>query len=254
MKTSGNADMSYTTVNTAALASALRNVAGCTNDDTNCRELRLLNINHAERTYAEAFVQKVFYDAYQARLDSFYPLLLSISINTTPSPPNCGEYDYAAVAGIRPAGGEPLFLEQYLEQPVERLLGVRRRHIIEIGNLAPASAGQARWLITTLNAFMLGAGFTHVVFTAVPRLKNAFSRMGLPLTQLAEADGSSLPPAEKAKWGNYYDAKPKVYVGDLRIGEGPLTAIAKTHRFLEDLCQRATAAGEEFRSILEQRH
>jgi hypothetical protein len=245
-------NMSYTSVNTASLNSALKAIGGCPGSEHNCRELKLLNIHDDERVYAEAFVQQVFYSAYQARLDSFYPLLLSISADTSTPAPNSA--DYAAVAGVRPAGGEQLFLENYLELPIEQLTGVRREQIIEIGNLAPASAGQARWLITTLNAFMLGAGFTHVVFTAVPKLKNAFSRMGLPLTQLAEADGDCLPAEEKAKWGNYYEAKPKVFVGDLRVGEGPLTAIAKTDPFLEHLCQRATVAGEEFRAILQQRH
>ena len=244
--------MPYTTVDTAALNSAMSNIGGCPGAESNCRELRLLDISDDERVYAEAFVQEVFYSAYRARLDSFYPLLLSISPKTSNLPRNPA--DYAAVAGVRPAGGEQLFLESYLELPIEQLIGVRRERIIEIGNLAPANSGQARWLITTLNAFMLGAGFTHVVFTAVPKLKNAFSRMGLPLTQLAEADGNSLPPEEKAKWGNYYDAKPKVFVGDLRIGEAPLTAIARKDRFLEDLCQRATIAGEEFRAALQQRH
>jgi hypothetical protein len=78
--------------------------------------------------------------------------------------------------------------------------------------------------------------------------------MGLPLTQLAEADGNNLPAKEKAKWGNYYDAKPKVFVGDLRVGAGPLTAIANSDPFLQDLCLRAKVAGEEFRAILQQRH
>ena len=240
--------MSYSSVNMAALGNAMRNIGDCTcNQDR--RDLLLLDGHHQDRPYAEAFVQKVFYNAYRARLDTFYPLLLSISENVT----NC-RGEYAAVAGVRPAGREQLFLENYLELPIEQLLGVRRQHIIEIGNLAPASAGQARWLITTLNAFMLGAGFTHVVFTAVPKLKNAFSRMGLPLTQLAEASGNSLPAEEKAKWGNYYDAEPKVFVGDLRIGAGPLTAIAKTDPFLADLCQRATRAGKEFRAVMDQYH
>ena len=241
--------MSYTRVNTAALNEAMRNPGSRPHRDLPCRELRLLDTSQADRPYAEAFVQQVFFSAYRARLDTFYPLLLSISESVT----NC-RGDYTAVAGVRPAGREQLFLENYLELPIEQLLGVRRQHIIEIGNLAPASAGQARWLITTLNAFMLGAGFTHVVFTTVPKLKNAFSRMGLPLTQLAEADGNSLPPEEKAKWGNYYDAKPKVFVGDLRIGEGPLTTIAKTDPLLEGLCHRASRAGHEFRAVMEQRH
>jgi hypothetical protein len=246
MKIPGTAEMPYSTVDTDALNRAISKVQPATQGEENCRELRLLDSSHTDRPYVEAFVQEVFYKAYQARLDTFYPLLLSIT--------DTKDGSYAAVAGIRPAGGEPLFLEHYLDRPIEDVLGVERRKIIEIGNLAPANAGQARWLITTLNAFMLGAGFTHVVFTAVPRLKNAFSRMGLPLTELAEAHGDALPDEEKINWGSYYEARPKVFVGDLRVGEAPLTAVSKTDPFLDDLCQRATRAGQEFLSTVNNCH
>lgn len=108
-------------------------------------------LHHRHRS-AEAFVQGVFYRAYRARLNAFYPLLISIAN------PDGG---YAAVAGIRPAGGSALFSEHYLDEPVERLLGTGRRWIVEIGNLAPSSAGQARWLISTLTAFLAaGREFT----------------------------------------------------------------------------------------------
>jgi hypothetical protein len=137
-----------------------------------------MDLTHPRRHDAEDFVRDVFFNAYRARLDAFYPLLVGIGY------PDGG---YAAVAGVRPAGGEALFSEHYLDEPVEKILNVERNKIVEIGNLAPASAGQARWLICTLTAFLTGAGFTHVVFTAVPRLQNAFRRMGLPLTKHADA-------------------------------------------------------------------
>ena len=236
-----------TSVDMTALNYAMSKAIPHPNDQTKYRKLVLLDGQHEDRLIVETFVQEVFYRAYQAKLNSFYPLLLSISAGT-------GSSTYSAVAGIRPAGGEPLFLGHYLDLPIEDVLGVKRHKIIEIGNLAPANAGQARWLITTLNAFMLGAGFTHAVFTAVPRLKNAFSRMGLPLTELAKAHGDSLSCEEKANWGSYYDAKPRVFVGDLRIGEGPLTEISRMNPFLNDLCQRASQAGKEFLSTLNKRN
>lgn len=228
-------------VDLAALEHAVRKIDRLPCDGENSRQLKLLDASHGDRPFAEAFVQDVFFRAYRARISSFYPLLLSITRQT-----GCEPLEYAAVAGVRPAGAEPLFLEQYLERRVEDILGVPREKIIEIGNLAPANAGQARWLITTLNAFMLGAGFSHVVFTAVPRLKNAFSRMGLPLTELANAHSHSLSEEEKANWGSYYDAGPRVFAGDLKVGEAPLMSVARQNPFLGDLCRRATRAGQAF--------
>ncbi|MCW8964914.1 MAG: thermostable hemolysin [Gammaproteobacteria bacterium] len=243
------AKMPASAVDTSALDHAPVKVDAASGTDENSRKLTLLDSQHEDRLLAEGFVQDVFFKAYQAKLSTFYPLLLSISEQT-----DRGQHHYSAVAGVRPAGSEPLFLEQYLEQSVEQVLDVPREKIIEIGNLAPANAGQARWLITTLNAFMLGAGFTHVVFTAVPKLKNAFSRMGLPLAELAKAHCDVLSAEEKANWGSYYEANPMVFAGDLRVGEAPLTAAAKLDPFLHNLCQRANQAGEDFISNLSNRH
>ena len=203
-------------------------------------ELSVVDPLHPRRLDAEAFVRDVFFKAYQARLDSFYPLLVSINY------PN-GEY--AAVAGVRPAGAEALFSEYYLGEHVENILNVDRRKIVEIGNLAPASAGQARWLICTLTEFLTGAGFTHVVFTAVPRLYNAFRRMGLPLTKHAEASPEQLPEQRAEEWGTYYDSKPAVYSGDIRVGHRAFSDTSRMTPDLVDLSRMAIDAGQDFAGV-----
>ncbi len=200
-------------------------------------DLTLLDLTHPGRHHAEAFVRDVFFNAYRARLDAFYPLLVSIAYP---------DGEYAAVAGVRPAGGEALFSEHYLDEPVEKILNVERQKIVEIGNLAPASAGQARWLICTLTAFLTGAGFTHVVFTAVPRLQNAFRRMGLPLTKHADARQEQLPEHEAAEWGSYYESKPAVYSGDIRVGHHAFSNIKETAPDLYAISRLAFDAGQTF--------
>ena len=200
-------------------------------------DLALVDLTHPRRHDAEVFVRDVFFKAYRARLDAFYPLLVSISYP---------DGEYAAVAGVRPAGGEALFSEHYLDDPVEKILGVERQKIVEIGNLAPASAGQARWLICTLTEFLTGAGFTHVVFTAVPRLQNAFSRMGLPLTKLADARQEQLPEHQAAEWGTYYESKPAVYSGDIRVGHRAFRNIKETAPDLHAISRLAIDVGETF--------
>ena len=200
-------------------------------------DLELLDLVHPGRRDAEAFVRDVFFNAYRARLNAFYPLLVSIAYP---------EGEYAAVAGVRPAGGEALFSEHYLDEHVEKVLNVERCKIVEIGNLAPASAGQARWLICTLTAFLTGAGFTHVVFTAVPRLKNAFRHMGLPLTKHADARQELLPEHQAAEWGSYYECKPAVFSGDIRVGHSAFSNIKETAPELYPVSRLAFDTGQAF--------
>lgn len=199
--------------------------------------LTLMDAMHAQRPLAEAFVGAVFRQAYAASLKNFYPVLLGLTQ---------ADGQYAAVAGLRPAGAEQLFSEIYLAQPVDRMLETARNGIVEIGNLAPANAGQARWLICSISAFLMGAGFSHVVFTAVPRLRNAFRRMGLPLTHLADARRECLPAEQQAEWGSYYDSRPAVFAGDIVAGTPALQALMTADPALSALSSRAYAAGCEF--------
>jgi len=205
--------------------------------DIETLDFALMDLLHPRRRDAEDFVRGVFFNAYRARLNAFYPLLVSIAYP---------DDEYAAVAGVRPAGGEALFSEHYLDEPIEKILNVERHKIVEIGNLAPASAGQARWLICTLTAFLTGAGFTHVVFTAVPRLQNAFRRMGLPLTKHADARQEQLPEHQAAEWGSYYESKPAVFSGDIRVGHSAFSNIKETSPDLYFISRLAFDAGQAF--------
>jgi hypothetical protein len=174
----------------------------------------------AARAPLEAFIQDVFRQAYDAHICTFYPALISITRT---------DESFAAVAGFRSATNT-LFAEHYLQQSIESLLAkhgaiIERNAIVEVGNLAPASAGQARWLIAALTSFLYSAGFSWVVFTAVPALHNAFCRMGIPLVTLAAADKHQLTPDLKDNWGRYYDAKPMVYAANIHTGYNTLNQL-----------------------------
>ena len=80
----------------------------------------------------EAFVADKFQAAWQSRVTSFMPWLLSMHCLGSCS----------AVAGIRKAAWERLFLERYLDESIEAGLreatgtAIKRSAIVEIGNLA----------------------------------------------------------------------------------------------------------------------
>ena len=127
------------------------------------------------------------------------------------------------VMGVRAANEEPLFLEHYFDLPIEEVIAPHattqpsRDCIIELGNPAAGSPGAARILIMALSAYLQGASFKWVVFTAAPSLRNAFTRPGLDLTPLGPASGSRLGARQRA-WGSYYAHRPQVMAGDIHYG------------------------------------
>lgn len=165
------------------------------------------------RAEAEAFVRSVFAHRYCAEVSSFAPNLMLLERSD----------EVIAAAGWRPAGEESLFLERYLDQPVEeavaRLAGqpVARGRIVEVGNLAADKPGSSIQVVLHLSAHLHRLGHEWVVFTATAELIGIFARMGLPLLALGAADPERLG-AEAAAWGSYYDTRPVVVAGRIRLG------------------------------------
>jgi len=166
-----------------------------------------------------AYIRETYARAYGANIDSFMPQIMRVT---------SANGDYRAVMGFRLAGQERLFLENYLDDPIEdvisRYLGkpVNRSEIIEVGNLAEAEPGDARMALIGGTAYMWSLGCRWLVFTGVSRMRNSFRRLGLDIWELMAADENMLPPEEVAKWGAYYDAHPVVCFGDIKQGHDNL--------------------------------
>lgn len=171
--------------------------------------LEPIHATHPLRTRCEQFIGARFEHAHGARISHFSPYLLGVRDALD---------RWRAAAGYTPAEGRRLFLEQYLDAPVEHLLaryGVEREAIVEVGNLAAASAGMGRTLIPLLARHLDRLGYEWVVFTATRELRNAFARMGLAPLELAPADPARLTDGG-ARWGTYYDSDPVVVAGRIR--------------------------------------
>ena len=200
--------------------------------------LRLAGPEHPDRPGLQAFIGRIFRQAHGAEVSAFYPNLLEFSVAGAAS----------AVVGYR-SGSEPrLFAEQYLDLPAHReasaWLGqtVAREEMVEVGNLAIADPGQARWIISASTAFLAAAGYRWVLFTATRPLANAFRRLGLKPLALAPADPGRLPDGG-ASWGDYYKGAPMVYLGDIHAGCGKLRHNALRHASLERLLRTAHDIG-----------
>jgi hypothetical protein len=169
-------------------------------------------VGSPHRARAEAFVTDIFRRHYDAELSSFAPNLMLLEKDER----------IAAVAGWRCAGTERLFLENYLDAPIEaavsRLAGkpVDRERIVEVGNLAAEVRGGGVDVILTLAAHLDRLGFEWVVFTATSELIGIFRRLGLPPLALAPANPERLGDDARL-WGSYYATHPVVVAGRIRL-------------------------------------
>jgi hypothetical protein len=171
----------------------------------------------AGRASVEAFLRETFRRHYDARLGSFYPSLLAFRSHGK----------LRAAVGFRETRPAPVFAEQYLPEPAERMIAahwgepVDRERMVEVGNLALACPGEARWVIAAVTTFLYARGYRWVLFTAVRPLFNAFRRLGLNPVPLAVADPARLAGGGR-EWGRYYHQQPVVCAGDIRSGHQKL--------------------------------
>jgi hypothetical protein len=179
---------------------------------------------HRARREIEQFVHECFASFYGADVRHFLPVMMAL---------RDGDGRIQAALGMRPAGQHRLFLENYLDCPIEQRLAIEtcspvdRASVMEVGNLAVSSAGGGRHLITVLTSYLHASGHEWVVFTIGPILRNSFRRLGLPLFDLGPAKAEALDAAEQATWGSYYTQNPRVMAG--RVADG--------YRVLKELCE-----------------
>ncbi len=196
--------------------------------------------SHGNRRVQQArAVRSVYRDVYGARLSLMMPWLLSM---------HDADDAVLGVIGGRPARSAPLFLEAYLDEPIETVLSsalgmhIWRDELVEVGNLAARVPGMGRSLVTSLAALIAGAGGRWAVFTATDELRGLFARLGIALVDLAPADGRRLGD-ELAHWGTYYDADPRVSaarIDDVRAAAG---SDVKLRRSVGVLWQRSYLRG-----------
>ncbi|MBA4288509.1 MAG: thermostable hemolysin [Pseudomonas sp.] len=177
--------------------------------------LYLANRQSPRRAAIEAFISERFAVHHRAHIRHFMPSLLSLED---------GSGQLLGAVGLRSAAGAPLFLERYLQQPVEQVItakqgaqAAQRAQLVEVGNLAAASPGAARLLIVALTDLLVALGYRWVCFTGTLALLNSFQRLGLTPVALGAANPECLGD-EQADWGTYYDNQPQVMAGDIYAG------------------------------------
>lgn len=174
-------------------------------------QLHVHAVDDPQRAEVEAYIRGIYARHYGAEVQGFAPVLVSLQ----------NASGIVAAAGYRNADSGPLFLERYLDAPVETLLGndtdgpVQRQGVVEVGHLASDRSGEGRRLILLLGPHLASQGFQWVVSTLTAELRHLFVRIGVTPLALGIADPAALGD-EAAHWGSYYDHRPVVLAGHLR--------------------------------------
>jgi hypothetical protein len=175
--------------------------------------------DQSDRDMVEHFIRLRFEAAFGSNVSAFMPRLLSLRDS---------EGTIRAALGLRRAD-RALFLEQYLDAPIEMEIAARtgracaREAVVEVGHLSGAFPGSVRRMIDLLTRRLHREGIRWVAFTGTTSLCNAFRRLGLSPIEIAPASRERLPLAEQAAWGRYYDDVPRVFFGNVQEGHRQLS-------------------------------
>ena len=160
-----------------------------------------------DRAEIEQFIRDIFFQVCGARVRFFLPTLMSLRDQ---------DGKLLAACGIRSAGAERLYMEQYMDKPIEQVLSERvsstvaRNDIVEIGNYSVAEMGLSRLLINAIFDQLHATSKQWAVFTAVQVVRNTLIKADIVPQILCDADINRLPPEEQSDWGSYYEQNPKV--------------------------------------------
>lgn len=197
----------------------------------------LIDRDHPQRAEVERFIEGRFWCAYGARLQGHYDLIGALTGD---------DGAIVAAAGVRLAEDEPLFLEQYLDDPIEaavaRAFGrpVARDSVVEIGGLAADGAASALALFGGLAEWLArDCGRRFAVATARPELQRLLDRSGFGLRHLGCADPARLEEPV-GEWGSYYDAGPCVFAGE--IGQSSALAQLRERLRAKSMARQARRA------------
>jgi len=166
------------------------------------------------RPALQAYIAQIYRRRYGASIERFAQQLVGL---------RDARRRWCAGLGYTPAAAGALFVEHYLDRPIEQEIAarlgicVRRAQVVEVGNLAASGPGDARRLIVAMTALLHGLGYTWVAFTATRALLNSFLRLGIAPIALAAADPRRLPDGG-ALWGSYYRHEPRVMTANIVLG------------------------------------
>ncbi|WMN61864.1 thermostable hemolysin (plasmid) [Pseudoalteromonas xiamenensis] len=172
-------------------------------------------IGDTYRAYLEMQIQQGFAAAFDADIHDFYPLLSQLSNGR-------GE----CVLGLRFAEDATLFLESYLDKPIERYLPefASRSEIAELGNLYSTHRSATIEHFIVIARALLSQNIHFLAFTGTLQVRKLMQLLQVPVIELGEADAKCVESAKD--YGTYYEANPKTCIVDLRLANQTIESVA----------------------------
>ena len=159
----------------------------------------------SERTYLESRIRSGFGTHFGACIEGFMPRFALYKTLLGSS----------GVIGVRGADEDRLFLERYLNQPVEQTISeaaglkVSRERIAEVGQFVTDDREVVAPFFRDLVPFLKSEGYDWVCFTGTRRIRAILDRVGFHGLPIAAAEKSRVAD-DCNDWGNYYDHQPVV--------------------------------------------
>lgn len=180
-----------------------------------CNTFTIVEPASGERAALEARIRSGFGMHFDACIEGFMPRFA------------CYRHRSGAtgVIGMRCAAGEPLFLESYLDTPVETVIAdatgsaVGRDRIAEVGQFVVDDRDIVTSFFRDLVPFLVGNGYDWVCFTGTDRIRALLARVGFQGLPVARADAARVRNSGD-RWGRYYDFDPVVILGKLDDPQG----------------------------------
>lgn len=190
-------------------------------------EFEICTDANPDRAALQTYIADCYQKAYEARVASFLPLLLRL---------DSASRTHAAL-GLRPGYCGAMYLEKYLQAPIEQALAeqvkqpVMRDTLVEVGNLVSTLPGSSQLLFVTMTAAVDTAGYRWMTFTATRQVGKLIERLHYQPVHLNDASASCLG-AEAAEWGSYYEMQPSVLAGNVREAMLALQSHAETSHLI----------------------
>lgn len=174
-----------------------------------------LEKNHPDRAFAERRIRDGYGIHFGASIDGFMPDMAIYRDRAGSS----------GIIGFRRASSGALFLENYLDTPIEAQIfaatgvQVSRNRLAEIGQFVIDDRDSVASFFRDLVPFLIEQRFDWACFTGTNRIRELLAKVGFHGLELAAAtDQARLPPGDQ--WGSYYDNDPVVVVGKLSDPQG----------------------------------
>ena len=173
--------------------------------------MRPVASNDALRPKLEAFISSTYKNVFNARLKNYLPNLVAATSASN---------QIRAAFGYCDAAQGSLFLESYIDKPIESLLSERlgysieRHKIVEVGNLSITKNTNSVKTMRDIASYLQGLEYEWIVCTATRYLRVLFIKSGSRPMTIAQASRSKVSN-DGTDWGNYYVTTPEILVGNI---------------------------------------